>query len=153
MHPHLHPCLILHIQLDASPPGGILKLTWEGSEAERRKKGDASLKIKQSEQLGEKKTLGDGCVEFSCTVLFPSPKDPDVGMKMMPPMSILMKAWYSLELGWVLCTSYHPQTSDLKSRPGWCTREQCGNRIRLPSSIQLWLENTRWPEVNVALPG
>ena len=33
-------------------------------EAERRKEGAAAPKIKQSEQNGDEKALGGGCVEF-----------------------------------------------------------------------------------------
>lgn len=113
---HILPCLTLHIQLDVAPLRRIPMLAWEECEAERRKEGAASPKIKRSEQIGDEKTLGGSCVDFSFPSMFPSPKDPDVGKKMMPQMSILMKC--SLELGWTLCMSHCPQTRGLKSRPG-----------------------------------
>lgn len=58
-------------------------------EAERRKAGAASSKIKQFEHLGTKKLPGDGYVDFSCTSLFLRPKDPAAG-KMMPQISNLL---------------------------------------------------------------
>lgn len=39
-------------------------LAWEACEAERRKEGAASPKVKQSEQIGDEKALGSGCVDF-----------------------------------------------------------------------------------------
>lgn len=48
-------------------------------EAERRKAGAASSKIKQFEHLGAKKPRGDGYVDFSFTSLFLRPKDTDAG--------------------------------------------------------------------------